>query len=88
VEYYRSVVVQQYPVLRMIFDGLGKNDSFNVSANVDKISDGASMTYPFDALFYNGTFVQFGGDIVGSSPDEFDPVFKRLVVGPCALESR
>ena len=82
------MAVQQYTMLRMIFDCFGEDDSFDISANVNQISDSASMSHPFDALFDDRAFVQLGGDIVGGSADELDAMFERLVVRFCALESR
>ena len=88
VKYHCPLAVQQYTMLYMIFDRFGEDHSLDISANVDQISDRASMSDPLDALFDNRAFVQFGGDIVGSSADEFDAMIKCLMVRFCALESR
>ena len=62
--------------------------AFHVATGVHAVIETGGVIHTRHVLFDDGAFVQLGGHVVRSSADELDAPVMRLLVRPCALETR
>ena len=72
----------------MPFHGPRQHRAFHITAGVNAVFQAGCVIDTRDVLLDDGSFVQLSGDVMCGGTDELDPAIVRLLVRPCALETR